>query len=187
MAILRRIETLVDIDQSTLRISNIKQNTRATCPPGSASDWFVDTPSVPMQRQMRPLNRQLTPIPSSLSGLKSRMVILAEKKQKTALLECLDERLKTIILETIEQWGQEFIEMEVMPEHVHLLVRCDPQFGIHRLVKYIKRTSSRYLRQEYPQLKHRLPILWTNSYLCATVGGVMLETLKRYVEGQKDK
>ncbi len=77
--------------------------------------------------------------------------------------------------------------MEVMPDHVHLLVGCDPQFGIHRLVKSIKGTSSRYLRQEFPQLKRRLPCLWTNSYFVCTTGGVTLETLKRYVEGQKGK
>jgi putative transposase len=90
-------------------------------------------------------------------------------------------------METIEQWGQELIEMEVMPDQVHPLVGCDPQLGIHRLVKYIKGTSSRSLRQEFPQLKRRLPSLWTNSYFCATVAGVTLETLKRYVEGQKDR
>ena len=97
----------------------------------------------------------------------------------------VDERLKTIILETIEKWGQELIELEVMPDHVHLLVGCDPQFGIHRLVKYIKATSSRYLRQEYLQLKRKLPSLWTHSYFVATVGGVTLDTLQCYVEGQK--
>ncbi len=95
--------------------------------------------------------------------------------------------MKTIIMEVIEKWGQELIEMEVMPDHVHLLVGCDPQFGIHRLVKYIKGASSRYLRQEYPTLKQRLPSLWTNNYFVATVGGVTLDTLKRYVETQKDK
>ena len=36
-------------------------------------------------------------------------------------------------------------------------------------------------------LKRRLPSLWTNSYFVATVGGVTLETLKRYVEGQKNR
>ena len=74
-----------------------------------------------------------------------------------------------------------------MPDHVHLLVGCDPQFGIHRLVKYLKGTSSRYLRQEFQRLKRRLPSLWTHSYFVATVGGVTLETLKRYVEGQKNR
>ncbi len=99
----------------------------------------------------------------------------------------IDEHLQTIIMETIEKWGQKLIELEVMPDHVHVLVGCDPQFGIHRLVKYIKGTSSCYLRQEFSQLKRKLPSLWTNTYFVATVGGVTLETLKRYVEGQKGR
>ncbi len=114
-------------------------------------------------------------------------VVFCPKYRRKVLVNCIDERLKTIIMEVIEKWGQEFIEMEVMPDHVHLLVGCDPQFGIHRLVKYIKGTSSRYLRLEYPTLKQRLPSLWTNNYFVATVGGVTLEMLKRYVETQKDK
>ena len=77
------------------------------------------------------------------------------------------------------------IEVEVTPDHVHLLVGCDPQFGIHRLVKALKGLSSHALREEYPALKRRLPSLWTNSYFVATTGGVTLETLKRYVQGQK--
>ena len=97
----------------------------------------------------------------------------------------IDERLKTIFAEQIERWGQELIEMEVMPDHVHLLVGCDPQFGIHRLIKLLKGYSSHTLRAEFPSLKRRLPSLWTNSYFCATTGGVTLETLKRYVENQK--
>jgi putative transposase len=112
-------------------------------------------------------------------------VVFCPKYRRKVLVPPIDERLQTIILETIEKCGQELIEVEVLPDHVHVLVGCDPQFGIHRLVKYLKGTSSRYLRQEFPQLKRRLPSLWTNSYFVATVGGVTLETLKRYVEGQK--
>lgn len=74
-----------------------------------------------------------------------------------------------------------------MPDHVHLLVWCDPQFGIHRLVKRLKGFSSHALREEFPALKRRLPSLWTNSYYCATTGGVTLETLKRCVKNQKGK
>ncbi len=114
-------------------------------------------------------------------------VVFCPKYRRKVLVAPIDERLKTLIMETIETWGQEFIELEIMPDHVHLLVGCDPQFGIHRLVKYIKGTSSRSLRQEFPQLKRKLPSLWTNSYFVATVGGVTLETLKRYVEGQKNR
>ena len=99
----------------------------------------------------------------------------------------IDERLEVILAEQIERWGQDLIELEVMSDHVHLLVGCDPQFGIHRLVKLLKGYSSHALREEFPALKRRLPSLWTNSYFVATTGGVTLETLKRYVQNQKGK
>jgi putative transposase len=114
-------------------------------------------------------------------------VVFCPKYRRSVLTPPIDERLKVILAEQIERWGQELIELEVMPDHVHLLVGCDPQFGIHRLVKLLKGYSSHVLRTEFPGLKRRLPSLWTNSYYCATVGGVTLEALKRYVEGQKGR
>ena len=114
-------------------------------------------------------------------------VVFCPKYRRKVLIPPIDTRLKTILMEQIERWGQEPIELEVMPDHVHLLVGCDPQFGIHRLVKLLKGFSSHALRQEFPILKRKLPSLWTNSYFVSTTGGVTLETLKRYVENQKGK
>jgi putative transposase len=114
-------------------------------------------------------------------------VVFCPKYRRKVLTPPIDERLKTILAEQIERWGQDLIEMEVMPDHVHLLVGCDPQFGIHRLIKLLKGMSSHQLREEFPALKRRLPSLWTNSYYVATVGGMTLETLRQYVESQKDR
>ena len=79
----------------------------------------------------------------------------------------------------------EIIEMEIIPDHVHLLLEVDPQFGVHKAVKTIKGLTSRILRQEFPRLKTKLPTLWTNSYFVSTVGGSPLEIIKQYIEGQK--
>ena len=79
----------------------------------------------------------------------------------------------------------DIIEMEIMPDHVHLLMEVDPQFGIHKAVKQIKGRSSRILREEYPWLKSKLPTLWTNSYFVSTVGGAPLSAIKQYIENQK--
>ena len=114
-------------------------------------------------------------------------VVFCPKYRRKVLMPPIDDRLKVILAEQIERWGQELIELEVMPDHMHLLVGCDPQFSIHRLVKLLKGYSSHTLRAEFPALKRRLPSLWTNRYFVATVGGVTLETLKRYVENQKGK
>ena len=92
-----------------------------------------------------------------------------------------------ILTEQSERWGQELIELEVLPDHAHLLLGCDPPFGSLRLVKLLKGYSSHALRVVSPALKRRVPSLWTNSYFCSTVGGVRLETLKRHVDCQNGK
>lgn len=99
----------------------------------------------------------------------------------------MEARLKGIIAEVIEEKGAWLVELQTMPDHVHLLVEVDPQFGVHRLVKAIKGRSSRVLREEFSWLRSRLPSLWTNSYFVATVGGAPLSVIKRYVETQKDR
>jgi putative transposase len=67
------------------------------------------------------------------------------------LVDGADERLKKIIARLCEARNAQLIELEVMPDHVHLLVDVDPQFGVHRLVKEIKGTRSHELRRDgYP-------------------------------------
>jgi putative transposase len=93
----------------------------------------------------------------------------------------IETRRKELIREVIADKGAWLAEVEVMPDHVHLLVEVDPQFGIHRLVKAIKGRSSRVLRQEFPSLTSQLATLWTNSSFVATVGGAPVDVVKRYV------
>ena len=112
-------------------------------------------------------------------------VVWCPKYRRPVLVNGVDGRLKDIIRETCAEIHAELIEMEVMPDHVHLLVEVDPQYGIHRAVRRIKGRSSRLLRDEYPWLKSRLPTLWTNSYFVSTVGGAPLKTVRQYIENQK--
>jgi putative transposase len=112
-------------------------------------------------------------------------VIWCPKYRRKVLVPPLDERLKQIIREVCEEHQAEIEELEVMPDHVHLLVSVDPQFGIHRLMKLVKGRSSRFLRQEFPVLKRKLPTLWTNSYFVSTTGGAPFSVMKQYIEQQK--
>jgi putative transposase len=113
-------------------------------------------------------------------------VVWCPKYRRKVLVGDVDERLKQIIREVCAERRCDIIDLETMPDHVHLLVTVDPQYGVHRLVKQIKGRSSRLLRSEFPTLKSRLPTLWTNSYFVATVGGATLEVVKRYVENQRN-
>lgn len=113
-------------------------------------------------------------------------VVWCPKYRRDVIEGDVDLRLKQIIEEVCEEKRATLISVETMPDHVHLLVSVDPQYGIHRLVKGIKGRSSRLLRQEFPHLKSRIPTLWTNSYFVATTGGATLEVIKRYVENQRN-
>jgi putative transposase len=112
-------------------------------------------------------------------------VVWCPKFRRPVLVDGVDERLKEVLSDLVAETRSRMIGMEIMPDHVHLLVEVDPQFGIHRFVKRAKGRSSRLLRQEFPWLRSRLPTLWTNSYFVSTVGGWPLAVVKQYIENQK--
>ena len=113
-------------------------------------------------------------------------IVWCPKYRRKVLVDMIDERLKSIIQQLAEELQCEIIEMEIMPDHVHLLLEVDPQFGVHRAVKAIKGRTSRLLRSEFPELKRKLPTLWTNRYFVSTVGGAPLAIVKQFIENQKN-
>ena len=113
-------------------------------------------------------------------------VIWCPKYRRSVLVGEVEQRLKDIIKEISIKCESDIQEIEVMSDHVHLVIEVDPQYGIHRLVRRMKGLSSHILRQEFKHLRTRLPTLWTNSYFVATVGGAPLTILKQYVENQKN-
>lgn len=112
-------------------------------------------------------------------------VVWCVKYRRKLLTQEVEKRLKQIAQEVADETRCTIIEMEADQDHFHILVECDPQFGIHRLVKAIKGRSSRLLRQEFTSLRTRVPTLWTNSYFVATVGGAPLAIVKQYIANQK--
>ncbi|QKE41853.1 MAG: IS200/IS605 family transposase [Ferrovum myxofaciens] len=113
--------------------------------------------------------------------------IWCPKYRRSVLVKGVDVRLKEIIQDVATEYKCEILELEVMLDHVHLLVEVDPQFGIHRLIKLMKGRSSKLIREEFKWIKSRLPTLWTNSYFVSTIGGAPLEVVKQYIEQQKHK
>ena len=112
-------------------------------------------------------------------------VVWCPKYRKKLLENAVAARLEEILSEVAEERSAEVIEMEIMPDHVHLLVEVDPQYGIHKLVKQMKGRSSHLLRSEFSSLRTRVPTLWTNSYSVSSVGGAPLAVIRQYIENQK--
>lgn len=111
------------------------------------------------------------------------------------LVPPLDGRIKELIHEKQDEYGYAVMEIEVMPDHMHLLLDVDPRIGIDAVVRKIKEYTAHVIRKEYPWkaspallgMKSRLPSMWTRSCFIASVGAVSLEIVQRYIEEQKGK
>lgn len=113
-------------------------------------------------------------------------VVFCPKRRKSVLVKNISKRLKDLIIKTCKEMDVDILAMEIMPDHVHLALSVDPQFGISKVVKNIKGVSSRYLREEFPELL-KLPSLWTNSYFVSTFGDVAQEKILEYIKEQWQK
>ncbi|CAM3370231.1 IS200/IS605 family transposase [Hydrogenibacillus schlegelii] len=128
------------------------------------------------------------------SGRHSRYLILYHmvwipKYRRTVLEGPIADRLKEIIQETAKERGWEIIAMEVMPDHVHLFASVPPTIRPADVVKVFKGVSARKLLLEFPHLQKRTGrgTLWAPSYFMATAGNVSAETIRRYIEEQRQK
>lgn len=113
-------------------------------------------------------------------------VIFCPKYRRSVLVDGIDKRLKELIKSKESEYGYEVLDMEVMPDHVHLVLDVNPKIGIFTVVSRIKGFTSHELRIEFPSLTKRLPTLWTQSKFISSVGAVTLEVVKKYIEEQKN-
>ncbi|MCS3923682.1 IS200/IS605 family transposase [Methanosalsum natronophilum] len=114
-------------------------------------------------------------------------LIWCPKYRRNVLKNEIEERLKELLHEKAEEIGVTIEKMEVMPDQVHLFVKANPTMSPHWIVQQFKGYTSRILRQEYSELRTRIPTLWTRNYYCESVGHISEATIKEYIEEQKNK
>jgi len=56
---------------------------------------------------------------------------------------------------------------------------------VYYAVNRIKSYTPRILREEFPELRRKLPTLWTHSKFISSVGAVIFKVVKKYIEEQK--
>jgi len=113
-------------------------------------------------------------------------LIWCSKYRRDVLADAaVEKRLKQLLLEKAKKIEVEIVSMEVLPDHVHLFVKCSPVDSPHWIVQQFKGLTSRILRQEFKPLKTRIPTLWTRSYYCESCGHISEATVKKYIEDQK--
>lgn len=112
-------------------------------------------------------------------------IVFCTKYRRKVLAGDIAIRLKEIVLEVAKEEEVEIVEMETDCDHVHILAQIHPQLGVNKFAKRIKGRSFRVLREQFPELKKKLPTLWTNSYFVSTSSAAPLGAIKKYIENQQ--
>jgi putative transposase len=114
-------------------------------------------------------------------------IIWCPKYRRPVLTEEIATRLKELLLEKSSEEDWEIVELEVMPDHVHIFVKVQPSDAPITVASRLKGYTSFKLRSEFPDLKKKLPTLWTRSFFVESVGCISEETIKKYIINQKGK
>jgi putative transposase len=106
------------------------------------------------------------------------------KYRRKVIVGDVEKRLISLLEEKCIQLNIEIISLETMPDHVHIFVRWQPTMAPNRIAAALK-GASRILRQEFSELKFKLPTLWSRSYFVSTHGHVSTDTVEKYIEEQQ--
>ena len=79
-------------------------------------------------------------------------LVWCTKYRRSVLTDGIDEDCKTILLEIAEEYKFTILAMEVMPDHIHLLVDAKPQMSIMDMMRILKGTTARKLFMLHPDL-----------------------------------
>ena len=65
-------------------------------------------------------------------------LVWCTKYRKKVLKDGIDAECKEMLYDFVEEYKFQILAMEAMPDHIHLLVDCRPQFYISDMIKIMK-------------------------------------------------
>ena len=116
-------------------------------------------------------------------------IVIVPKFRRKVIYGKLRKDIGAILRRLCDYKHVEIIEAHAMPDHIHMLVDCRPQFYISDMIKIMKGNLARQMFLLHPELKKELwgGHLWNPSYCAVTVSDRSREQVSAYIEGQKEK
>ena len=113
-------------------------------------------------------------------------LIWVPKYRKRVLKGAIAMRLKELFHECADISGWKIEELNLQPDHVHILIQMKPTMSVSKMVQLFKGGSSRKIREEFPELREFLwgNSFWADGYFAETFGKHDEDAIKRYVKNQ---
>ena len=116
-------------------------------------------------------------------------LIMCIKYRNKVIDDVISERLQQIFEYiapnyhiTLEEWNHDV-------DHVHVLLRGQPNTEISKFINAYKSASSRLIKKEFPEIRKSLwkEMFWSQSYCLISTGGATVDSIKQYIQSQGAK
>ena len=100
------------------------------------------------------------------------------------------EYLKVLIRKIAYDYDMEVSEIEVVEDHIHMMLMAEPRESPSHIMQVIKSISAREFFRKYPDVKKKYfwgGKLWTESFYVETVGNRNEAQVRKYVQDQLKK
>ena len=116
-------------------------------------------------------------------------LIMCIKYRNKVIDDVISERLQQIFEYiapnyhiTLEEWNHDV-------DHVHVLLRGQPNTEMSKFINAYKSASSRLIKKEFPEIRKSLwkEMFWSQSYCLISTGGATVDIIKQYIQSQGAK
>jgi putative transposase len=121
-------------------------------------------------------------MPASFTNLLYH-IVFSTKDREPLITEDRQSRLYEYIGGIIRKHGGIALEINGMPDHLHLLAKLRPDEALSSVMRDLKANSSGWMHKLFPDMRD---FGWQNGYGAFTVSASELERVSRYIRLQQD-
>ena len=116
-------------------------------------------------------------------------LIMCIKYRNKVIDDVISERLQQIFEYiapnyhiTLEEWNHDV-------DHVHVLLRGQPNTEMSKFINAYKSASSRLIKKEFPEIRKSLwkEMFWSQSYCLISTGEATVDIIQQYIQSQGAK
>ena len=116
------------------------------------------------------------------------LIWVTKYRNQTFATEVLSNEMKAILQQVADDNDIVIEKMEVMPDHIHMLISFPPSKAPASAIKTLKGRSAYIFLQNHPEIRcsqYWGGHLWSPSYYMSTLGNMSKEVVEKYINDQK--
>ena len=123
---------------------------------------------------------------TSVTDMNYQLVFVTKYRKQMFTTPELKNKLKTILQSIADYKGVTIESIQVMSDHVQLLITFPPKFAASDVVKSFKGSSAREWFKAFPNDRKKLwkGHLWSNTFFMSTIGNVSKDIVEQYIKDQ---